>query len=646
MNSFTPIHPLQGTVRRADESLDMTGQVWMPPRSPLSMPTQDFSSTFVDTQVTAPHTPVRIWLRRGVTLGTAVVATVGVVSWLAVMLAGDGLTGLEALWLSLIFATFLWIAFTFVSACLGMIVAFQGEKAQPQTPHTALNVAVLSPIYNESPSHVFGNVAAMLEQLHKVQSPHSYSFFLLSDTQDPDIALLEEEAMLHLRAQMRFDFPIYYRRRRANTDRKTGNLAHWIQNWGGSYDAMLVFDADSLMSADGIHQLTDTLAIDPTLGLVQTCPRLFGSDTLFGTMQQFSSAAFGLFPALGEAFWSDREANYHGHNAIMRTAAFAACAGLPYLKDRKGNDTLIFSHDFVEASLLRRAGWGVRMVPTLDPTYEETPTTLIDYILRDRRWCQGNMQHLRIMWSRGFHAVSRFHLGQNALTYLMSPLWFSLVIIGAILGTSNGGGILAFVAGAPASEFISFAVLQSSGLWLLAIVYALLIAPKLAGAARILARDRFVKPFKGRMIFTIGTVLELIGSMAIAPILMVQQTKAIIGIIIGKHEVWGPQKRYGARYGIVTVLRFHWIETLLGAVLSMGMIGGVVSLWLLPIAVSLVGAVGLSLLSGYNLRAKTNALFATPFETDVPSIVALAQTHQAKIANTPFHLPPTQMAAE
>lgn len=190
--------------------------------------------------------------------------------------------------------------------------------------------------------------------------------------------------------------------------------------------------------------------------------------------------------------------------AKMASHAFATCVGLPYLKVRRGEDTLIFSHDFVEASLLRRAGWGVRMVPTLDPTFEETPTTLIDYILRDRRWCQGNMQHLRIMWSQGLHIVSRFHMGQNALTDLMSPLWFALVIIGVLLRTSAGGGVLAYQTGTPASEFISFAVLQSTGLWLLGLVYALLILPKVAGAVRILARDQFVLPFRGRLTFTLG----------------------------------------------------------------------------------------------------------------------------------------------
>lgn len=646
MNSFTPIHPLQDTARPQNDSIDMAGQAWMPPRRPMDMPKQDFGASFDDPNVTAPQMPRRIWARRGAVLGAAVVSTLAVVTWLSVMLAGDGLTGLEAIWLGLIAVTFFWISFTFASACAGIWVAWRGETDVPHPSKAVLNVAVLSPIYNESPSHVFGNVAAMMEQVQAMPSRHSYSFFLLSDTQNAEIAALEEEAMLHLRAQMRFDVPVFYRRRRANTDRKTGNLAHWIQNWGEGYDAMLVFDADSVMSADGIHQLTDTLAADPTLGLVQTCPRLFGSTTLFGCMQQFSSAAFGLFPALGEAFWSEREANYHGHNAIMRTAAFATCAGLPYLQDRQGRDTLIFSHDFVEAALLRRAGWGVRMVPTLNPTFEETPTTLIDYILRDRRWCQGNMQHLRIMWSRGLHIVSRFHMGQNALTYLMSPLWFSLVIIGAILGTSDGGGVLAALTGTPPAVFISFAVLQSSGLVLLALVYALLIAPKLAGAARILARDRFVKPFKGRMVFVAGTMLELIGSMAIAPILMVQQTKAIIGIAIGKHEAWGPQKRYGARYGWGTLMRFHWIETAMGVVLAVGMLAGVVSLWLLPIAISLLGAVGLSALSGWSLRSRTGSLFATPFETDVPAIIAQAQDHRRAIEATPFHLPRPNLAAE
>ncbi|WGI23248.1 glucans biosynthesis glucosyltransferase MdoH [Amylibacter sp. IMCC11727] len=648
MNSFSPIIQSIASQRIGDETLGITGHMWMPDTAPLHMPTQNFAQPFAGPRVTPPRTPKSVWVRRAATLIPAVAATFAVTGYLASVLSVGGLSVLEIIWLALIFSTFIWIAFTFVSALAGMAVALKKPQAHDQSSDigSALRVAVLSPIYNESPSHVFGNVAAMMAQLRNTASRHSYAFFLLSDTTDPDIAALEEEAMLHLRAQMSFDVPIYYRRRTENLDRKTGNLAQWITHWGGAYDAMLVLDADSVMDASAVVSLSDDLAADPTLGLVQTCPRLFGSHTVFGCMQQFSSAAFGLFPALGEAFWSHREANYHGHNAIVRTRAFAQCAGLPYLKDRKGKTTLIFSHDFVEAALLRRAGWGVKMRPTLDPTYEETPTTLIDYILRDRRWCQGNMQHLRIMWAKGLHPVSRFHLGINALTYLMSPLWFGLITIGALLGTSAGGGVLAFVTGRSADSYINFALFNGSGLWVLGLVYFMLIAPKLAGAAAVLCDTAKADVFQGRVTFSKGALMELLGSMAVAPVLMVQQTKAIVGILTGRHENWGPQKRYGARYDLRTILRFHVVETVLGAVLMVGILGGAVSLWLLPIAISLVGAPVLSAVSGMNLRGTKTKLFFTPFEAQVPPIISAASHHQKQIANNPYQLVVQKVAAE
>ena len=286
------------------------------------------------------------------------------------------------------------------------------------------------------------------------------------------------------------------------------------------------------------------------------------------------------------------------------------------------------------------------MRPNLDPTYEETPTTLIDYILRDRRWCQGNMQHLRIMWARGLHPVSRFHLGINALTYLMSPLWFALITIGALLGTSAGGGVLAFVSGRPADSFINFALFNGAGLWVLGLVYFMLIAPKLAGAAGVLIDTAKVAPFQGRANFAKGVVLELLGSMAVAPVLMVQQTKAIVGILTGRHENWDPQKRYGAHYDLRTILRFHIVETALGVVLMAGILTAVVSLWLLPIAISLVGAPVLSLLSAVDLRAGKTKLFFTPFETAVPPIVSAASHHQKQIANNPYQMVVQKVAAE
>jgi membrane glycosyltransferase len=406
---------------------------------------------------------------------------------------------------------------------------------------------------------------------------------------------------------------------------------------------MLVLDADSLMSANGIVSLTDTLANDPTLGLVQTNPKLFGADTFFGRLQQFSSAAFGKLASEGLAYWSERDGNYIGHNAITRTRAFADCAGLPYMKTPRGKAKLIFSHDFVEAALLRRAGWGVRIVPAIGGSFEETPTTLIDFIRRDRRWCQGNMQHLRILWSAGFHNVSRFHMGHNALTYLMSPAWFALVSIWILMGVDNGAGLQN---GLPATTSSTGQIPEN--IWMAIFVYGMLLAPKLIGSALILSSRKGRAQFGGGGMFVVSALVEIFFSILMAPIMVVQQTRTIIRILFGRLDNWGPQRRYNSHYGLPDIFRFHFLETCIGIVMALGIGFGAISLWLIPIALSLCVSVAFSALSavrsaprGGNLR-----ILGTLEERNLPKIIKSAYRRRTELERGLNQVSQVQLAAE
>jgi membrane glycosyltransferase len=122
-------------------------------------------------------------------------------------------------------------------------------------------------------------------------------------------------------------------------------------------------------------------------------PLIVNRTSLFARVQQFASRLYGPMLSEGLAWWSGSEGNYWGHNAIIRTRAFAEQAGLPRLPGRKPFGGEILSHDFVEAALLRRGGWDVRMAPQLYGSFEECPPSLPDLIVRERRWCQGNLQH-------------------------------------------------------------------------------------------------------------------------------------------------------------------------------------------------------------------------------------------------------------
>src|SRR3546814_15549669 len=80
------------------------------------------------------------------------------------------------------------------------------------------------------------------------------------------------------------------------------------------------------------------------------------------------------------------------------------------------------------------------MVTLDEGSYEEYPPTPIDFAIRDRRWCQGNPQHLKLLASRRMHWVSRLHLLMGAFAYLTSPHWALLIGVRLVQAGIAGGG--------------------------------------------------------------------------------------------------------------------------------------------------------------------------------------------------------------
>lgn len=620
----------------------------MPKRSPLARPIQALNRPYRD--VNAPGARRVPWARlwRLVTFVPAIAVTLTLVAAFTNWFAMDGLSGFETALIAMIAVTVLWIALSVCTGLLGLaaLTLSRGPRDATRAPDP-MAVALLVPIYNEAAADVFGNAAAMLAGLGAESRPHSYTMFLLSDTQDEAIAAQEGRAILALKAAMP-TVQVYYRRRADNVDGKVGNLADWVEHWGGAYGAMLVLDADSLMSAQAITTLTDALARDPSAGLIQSFPRLYGAKTVFGRLQQFSARVYGAPLAEGLARWTGAEGNYWGHNAIIRSAAFAACAGLPKLKSRRrGGKRLILSHDFVEAGLLRRAGWAVRFLPGIEGSYEEAPPTLIDYVLRDRRWCQGNLQHLGLLTTRGLHPVSRFHLFSGAMGYLLSPVWFALLVVWALIGNGNEANVIRYFSGVNPQvtwpEITAF-----NDLAILGFLYSMLLAPKLVAAGMIGHLGLSLRDLGGARQFLTSLLAEIALSILYAPILMIQQTLAVVGTALGRRVAWRPQQRQGARYAMRTLIRFHWVETLLGAMLVIGMGLGVVTLWLLPIALSLVAAIPLSALSGVDLDSRrwSHRHLGTPETLNAPAIIRRARAERRRFADLLGRPAPDRIAAE
>ena len=343
------------------------------------------------------------------------------------------ITPLEWAMVVLFVVTFSWMTLSLTSGIVGFVwlLAHRGRREPPARLRE--RTAVVMPIYNEAPSRVFGAMQAIFEDVERTGQAHAFDFFFLSDTTDANVWIAEERAFVAMRArlpQARF----YYRRRRKNLGRKAGNIADFVTHWGGHYPHMVVLDADSLMTGEAIVGLAAAMEADPDAGIIQSLPLIVNRNTMFARLQQFAARIAGPVIAAGLSAWMGRDGNYWGHNAIIRTRAFADHCGLPDLPGKPPFGGHILSHDFVEAGLmLRRAGYTVYMLPDLGGSYEESPPSLIDLAARDRRWCQGNLQHARIIGARGFTLATRQHLANGIMGYLASPLWMAQLLVGIVL---------------------------------------------------------------------------------------------------------------------------------------------------------------------------------------------------------------------
>ncbi|WP_422051050.1 glucans biosynthesis glucosyltransferase MdoH [Shimia sp.] len=603
----------------------------MPPRAPLAMPAQTFSEVGSRRSMEHAGRPGRHLWRLAAFVPTITLTTLICTSF-STYLSRGGVSTIDAIVLALIALSTVWLAFSATNACLGLVSTALGgmRMTRGSVNGQSAQIALLMPVYNETPWDVFGNASAMMRELADGPGEDCYTLFILSDTRDPQVAAMEERAYQALSSSAHPDTKVFYRRREENTDKKVGNLTEWIENWGAAYDSMVILDADSLMSGKAIRQLARAMAADPDAGLIQSRPMLIGAQTLFGRVQQFSNSVYGWLIAEGLACWSQHEGNYWGHNAIIRTRAFAESARLPHLKGWRGAKHLLLSHDFVEAGMLRRAGWAVRLLPRVTGSYEETPQTLIDYVVRDRRWCHGNMQHLRILTARGFHVISRFHLLLGALAFLMSPAWLAVITLWAFVGVSDDTPPSYF---SPANPLMPiWQETPTSMAWFyLAFIYGMLLFPKIAGAVIFGLQSKTRAAYGSRRVFIGSMLVEVLLSVLYAPIMMVHHTIAATSALLGRKNAWAPQDRSGNGYGWLATLRFHWIETVFGLALIGGMIFADISLLILPIAFSLAAAVPLSKLSSVPVANAASRVLRldTPHTLIEPKIVSLARNERA-----------------
>lgn len=520
-----------------------------------------------------------------------------------------GVTALEIVILTLFVPTFGWIALTLWSAVTGFVLLLSGRE--PITLDRAATVgdsdapivsrtALVMPAHNEDPHRVLGGLRAIVQSLEGTGQAGHFDVHLLSDTTDPDLARLEEAGWQELRADVRRPGRLHYRRRAENLEHKAGNIADFCAEWGERYDFMIVLDADSLMSGSTIVELVRTMQANPRAGLMQTVPLPARQETLFGRFVQFAGTLYGPMLAAGHAFWQVDTGNYWGHNAIVRVQPFVEHARLPVLPGTPPLGGRILSHDFVEAALLRRAGWLVYILPALGGSWEEVPTNVVDYAVRDRRWAQGSLQHLRLLRGSGFHPLSRLHLTLGAMGYVASVLWLLMLLASTayVLIPALSANPL-FGAGAGGGEGARVGVFRVGGVpSLLILTGIVLFLPKLLGLLLALVRRR--REFGGAVRLIVSAFVETLFSILIAPVMMMYHTKFVFDIVSGRTVDWGRQSRASRTVGwSEAIVRTRGI-TLLGAVWAGATLyaSPLFFLWLSPIFAGLLLAAPLVRSSG------------------------------------------------
>src|ERR1700730_644316 len=349
-------------------------QEFLPPASPMEMAPQPLRS--FNRRETEEAATNSVGIRRAcILIGTAAMSMAGCYQMYEVLQVG-GVTTLEWMVLGLFVLLFTWIAFSFMSALAGfMVLLFRikdplGIDPDAPLPSVASRNAMLLPTYNENPYRIIARLQAMYESFGQTGYGSAFDWFVLSDTTDPSVWIAEEKCFLRLREDLGAH-NIFYRHRPENFARKSGNIEDWIKRFGAGYEHMIILDADSLMTGDTIVRLVSAMEAHPGVALIQTLPVVVNAKTLFARLQQFAGRLYGPLIGAGIAWWHGSEGNYWGHNAIIRVRAFAQDAGLPDLRGRKPFGGHILSHDFVEAALMRRGGWAIRMVSTLGGSFEE-----------------------------------------------------------------------------------------------------------------------------------------------------------------------------------------------------------------------------------------------------------------------------------
>ena len=576
--------------------------------------------------------------RRLVALGLTLAQTYIATTFMVAVLPYHGRQPLEIAMLVLFAILFAWVSGGFWTAIAGFVLLTLGgdryaisRTARPDASiDKDVRVAVVMPIRNENVARVFAGLRATYESVEQSGMLSHFDFFVLSDTSDANTRVAELTAWQDTCRAIDGFGHLFYRWRRHRIKRKSGNIADFCRRWGRNYRYMVVLDADSVMSGSCLKRLLQLMEANPGAGIIQSAPHAAGRDTLYARMQQFANRVYGPLFTAGLHFWQLGESHYWGHNAIIRIAPFMRHCALRRLPGRGSLSGEIMSHDFVEAALMRRAGWAVWIAYDLPGSYEEMPPNLVDELQRDRRWCQGNLMNFRLFLLKGLHIAHRAVFMSGVMAYVSALLWFAFLILSTAL--------IAVHALTEPKYFI--APYQLFPLWpewhpewavtLFSATALLLFLPKILGA--VLVAMRRPVTYGGKAKLTTSLLSEIMLSALLAPIRMLFHTRFVLTALVGLGILWKSPPREDTETSWGEAVRRHGVQTLIGIVWA----GGIYWLnpsfvwWLLPVAGALILAIPVSVFTSrvtLGRTARNAGFFVIPEEVHTPPEIKATQVY-------------------
>ena len=570
--------------------------------------------------------------RRVLLLFLVWIPTIVASGFMAAVLPHQGRSWIELAIVVFFGALFGWISIGFWTAVFGFFTLIRRRRRfaitnLPELPADFVpggRTAVCMPICEEPVDRVFAGLRSIRESLARTGALANFDFFILSDSNSADTIVAEEAAWAEWCREVNGFGSIFYRRRRVRVRRKSGNVADFCRRWGTQYRYMIMLDADSIMAGGTLMRLVHLMEQRPDVGMIQTAPAAVNRRSLLARVQQFSSRVYGPMFAAGLHFWQLGDGQYWGHNTIIRLAPFMEHCALPKLPGKPPLGGEILSHDFVEAALMGRAGWTLWLAYDLGGSYEEVPSTLLEEMSRDRRWCQGNLQHLRLLFTEGLFGAHRALFVNGVLSYVSALLWFTFLVLSTVAAILEVIRVPDYFPHGP-SLFPEWPVWRPEwAIALLSVTGIILFLPKVLSILLLVFHDRNSRSFGGLTRLSVSVILEIILSSLLAPIRMTFHSRFVVQNLLGRTVTWSSQGREDAETSWREAIRHHGFDTLFASAWGIGLywMNPDYFWWVTPIIGALILSIPTSVVSSrvsLGDRARRWRLFLIPEESDPPA---------------------------